>query len=135
MYDFPVSELRCAVGFVQAFQFFSGDRYHGAVTGMEIHADGMVYHFEVFEVGTFRKLVFAFHIYIVHQNIFVRTYQREDACTFHSFFRLLFIIIRFRPLSGSQRGGSRFFDSIAIPFRLIKQMIKPVFVDNVAVDT
>ena len=98
MYDFPVSELRCAVGFVQAFQLFSGDGYHCAVTWVEVHTDGMVYYFEVFEVGTFRKLVFAFHIYIVHQDVLVRACQREDARAFHGFFRLLLIVIGFLPL-------------------------------------
>ncbi len=80
-----------AVGLVQAFQLLVGYRHYGAVARMEVHANGIVYDFEILQIGAFRKLILAFHIYIVHQDVLVRTYQREDAGTFYSFFRLLLI--------------------------------------------
>ena len=83
-----------AVGLVQAFQFLVSNRHYGAVARMEVHANGIVYDFEILQIGAFRKLILAFHIYIVHQDVLVRTYQREDAGTFYSFFRLLLIIFR-----------------------------------------
>ena len=102
---------------------------------MEIHTNGMVNHFEVFQVGTFRKLVFAFHIHIIHQDVLIRANQRKDARTFYCVRRLLFIVIRFRPLSGGQRGSSSLLYAISIPFRFIEQVIKPVFIDDIAVNT
>ena len=118
--------FRLTIRFEQAFQLFPGNGYHSTVTRMEVHTHSMVYYFKVFEVDTFRKLVFTFHIYIVHQDIFVRPYQRENTRTFYGFFGLLFIIIRFLPLSGSQRRSGRLFDSISIAFRFIEQMVKSV---------
>lgn len=97
-----------AVGLVQAFQFLVSNWHYSAVARMEVHANGIVYDFEILQIGAFRKLILAFHIYIVHQDVLVRTYQREDAGTFYSFFRLLLIIFRFCPLSGSQGGGGCF---------------------------
>ena len=102
---------------------------------MEVHANGIVYDFEILQIGAFRKLILAFHIYIVHQDVLVRTYQREDAGTFYSFFRLLLIIFRFCPLSGSQGGGGCFLDAIAVSFRFIEQVVKSVFVNDVSVNT
>ena len=108
-----------SVDLVQAFQFLVSNRHYGAVARMEVHANGIVYDFEILQIGAFRKLILAFHIYIVHQDVLVRTYQREDAGTFYSFFRLLLIIFRFCPLSGSQGGGGcscvRNWNYIGIP--------------------
>ena len=67
---------------------------------MEIHTDSMVNHFEMFQIGTFGKLVFTFRIYIIHQNILIGTNQRENTRTFYRILRLLFIVIRFCPLAG-----------------------------------
>lgn len=72
-----------SVGLVQAFQFLVSNRHYGAVARMEVHANGIVYDFEILQIGAFRKLILAFHIYIVHQDVLVRTYQREDAGTFY----------------------------------------------------
>lgn len=104
-----------SVGLVQAFQFLVSNRHYGAVARMEVHANGIVYDFEILQIGAFRKLILAFHIYIVHQDVLVRTYQREDAGTFYSFFRLLLIIFRFCPLSGSQGGGGCFLIPLPSP--------------------
>lgn len=104
-----------AVGLVQAFQLLVGYRHYGAVARMEVHANGIVYDFEILQIGAFRKLILAFHIYIVHQDVLVRTYQREDAGTFYSFFRLLLIIFRFFPLSGGQGGGGCFLIPLPSP--------------------
>lgn len=87
-----------AVGLVQAFQFLVSNRHYGAVARMEVHANGIVYDFEILQIGAFRKLILAFHIYIVHQDVLVRACQREDARAFHGFFRLLLIVIGFLPL-------------------------------------
>ena len=124
-----------SVGLVQAFQFLVSNRHYGAVARMEVHANGIVYDFEILQIGAFRKLILAFHIYIVHQDVLVRTYQREDAGTFYSFFRLLLIIFRFCPLSGSQGGGGCLFNSIAVSFRFIEQVVKSVFINDVSVNT
>ena len=58
---------------------------------MEIHTNGMVNHFEVFQISTFRKLVFAFHIHIIHQDILIRANQWKDARTLYCILRLLLI--------------------------------------------
>ena len=101
---------------------------------MEVHADRMVNHFKVVQIRTFRKLILAFHIYIVHQDILVRTYQRENAGAFYRLLRLLLVIFRFFPLSGGQRSSRSFLDTVAVSFRFIEQMVKSVFVDDVSVN-
>lgn len=63
------------------------------VAWMEIHTNGMVNHFEVFQISTFRKLVFAFHIHIIHQDILIRANQWKDARTLYCILRLLLIVI------------------------------------------
>ena len=89
-----------AIGLEEAFQLFWGNRYDSAMARMEIHTDSMVNHFEMFQIGTFGKLVFTFRIYIIHQNILIGTNQRENTRTFYRILRLLFIVIRFCPLAG-----------------------------------
>ena len=59
----------------------------------EIHTDSMVNHFEVFQIDTFRKLVFAFHIHIIHQDVLIRANQWKDTRTLYCILRLLLIVI------------------------------------------
>ena len=55
-----------SVGLVQAFQLLVGYRHYGAVARMEVHANGIVYDFEILQIGAFRKLILAFHIYAAY---------------------------------------------------------------------
>lgn len=49
-----------SVDLVQAFQFLVSNRHYGAVARMEVHANGIVYDFEILQIGAFRKLILAF---------------------------------------------------------------------------
>ena len=57
---------RLAPFICDADQLIARDRNNRSVTGMEVHLHFTVYHFEVFQIGSFRKLIFAFHVYIIH---------------------------------------------------------------------
>src|SRR5699024_4580607 len=64
--------FRLTVCLEKAFYFFLSNRHDSTVARMKIHADGMVYYLEIVQVGTFRKLVFSFHINIIHQDVLIR---------------------------------------------------------------
>ena len=101
---------------------------------MKIHLHLTVYHFKVFQIGRFGKLVFTFHIDIIHQDVFILTYQFESSRTFHRFRGLLLVVGLFLPLTGSKRTSGRYLDPVSMPFGFIKQMEDSVFKDDIAID-
>ena len=104
------------------------------MTRMKIHLHLTVYHFKVFQIGRFGKLVFTFHIDIIHQDVFILTYQFESSRTFHRFRGLLLVVGLFLPLTGSKRTSGRYLDPVSVPFSFIKQMKDSVFKDDIAVN-
>ena len=105
------------------------------MTRMEVHADLIVNHLEVVQVGAFGKLILAAFIDIVHQDVFVGVSQFEDARAFYRLFGLLLVVVRLLPDARCQVSGSCFFDAIAMSFGLVEKMIQTIFVDDIAINT
>ena len=91
--SFRSETFRFTIRLEKALQFFLSNRNNSTVAWMEIHTDSMVNHFEVFQIDTFRKLVFAFHIHIIHQDVLIRANQWKDTRTLYCILRLLLIVI------------------------------------------
>ena len=116
-----------------ALQLGTGNGDDSSVTRMKIHLHLTVYHFKVFQIGRFGKLVFTFHIDIIHQDVFILTYQFESSRTFHRFRGLLLVVGFFLPLSRSQWTGSCYPDAVSMSFGFIKQVVDSIFIYDITV--
>ena len=88
-----------AVGLVQAFQFLVSNRHYGAVARMEVHAYAVGDYAEVLQIGGFAELIAAFHIHVVHEDVFVRADEFEYTRAFDGVVGLLFVVVALGPFA------------------------------------
>ena len=105
------------------------------MTRMEIHFHIIINHLKVLQIGRFGKLILTFHIHIIHQDVFVLSYQLEGSGSFYGIFSLLLVVILFFPLTGSQRLGRSDFNAIAMTFGLIEHVIYTILIYNITIYT
>ncbi|MNI70636.1 hypothetical protein D3C85_1032230 [compost metagenome] len=59
------------------------------MAGMKVHADILINHLKMLQIGTFGKLIAAFHIHIIHQNICIALIEFKHSGTLNRIGSLL----------------------------------------------
>ena len=95
----------------------------------------MIYNFKTLQIGTLTKLIFPFHIYIVHQNIRIGIYHSEHTRSLNSIRCLLFIPFMFCPSSRRKRSRCCQLDTISMSFCFIKHIEDATFQNNIRIYT
>ena len=93
----------------------------------------MINDFELVEVFTFRKLVLAAHVHVVHQNIGIAVDQFEDSRSLDWLFCLLFVTRLFDPFIRCERRGRCKADTITIIFGFVEHVESAILVYDITI--